>query len=479
MRLVYLSSENLAPHKFAQILNPFDAKWELEKNYLFGKSAGASISEKYHITLNSQSGIGVSSFQEDTYLKRQALDDLMNGTLVAVDDLCSFWSPNRYFMYIDNKGYLQQYGRSLPTNYPIWKLVERYENMVLKYGGRPNPTTIPSHQLATKTTPLQSEEKNLIQKKSDYLSEYKNAQSKQERWKARNNLITRGSRSIYPDARIASERLKVNNIAVERAKLSESIYDVTDPTQPLLNPPEGWKDISNDIQALNKINLRPEDLYDSQKSPGFLARVYSPDKTVFGEEMPTTVALRGTRVLSSKDWANNFSQGINLDSSYYRQAASLGSKLSMSKSPVHITGHSLGGGLASLTSIVSGQPATTFNAAGLNPKTLDHYGAIALGNPDNIQAFRLKGDILTRGQEVNLLDDYEAFGGSTGMQIAGGPGLLLGKEIISSLIPDAIGQKKVIHTDSGSSVGNHMIGKTIESIEQEKEDDIATISHRL
>ena len=76
MQLIYFMSESLAPEKFARILNPADARYELERHYLFGGSSMSSISSRHTITRNTQSGIGVSSYREDSGMKRGVFDEL-------------------------------------------------------------------------------------------------------------------------------------------------------------------------------------------------------------------------------------------------------------------------------------------------------------------------------------------------------------------------------------------------------------------
>lgn len=55
-----------------------------------------------------------------------------------------------------------------------------------------------------------------------------------------------GERSIYPDARIAAQRLAQNNVAVEKAKLAQNVYNTTNPLAATPGVPEGWRDVSND-----------------------------------------------------------------------------------------------------------------------------------------------------------------------------------------------------------------------------------------
>ncbi|WP_262120069.1 hypothetical protein [Serratia ficaria] len=47
MRLIYFTSEDLEPELFSRILKPTDARYELERHYLFGGSSLLSISERH------------------------------------------------------------------------------------------------------------------------------------------------------------------------------------------------------------------------------------------------------------------------------------------------------------------------------------------------------------------------------------------------------------------------------------------------
>jgi len=92
VQLIYFMSESLAPEKFARILNPADARYELERHYLFGGSSMSSISSRHSITRNTQSGIGVSSYREDSGMKRGVFDELKRGSLLAVDASIGAWT---------------------------------------------------------------------------------------------------------------------------------------------------------------------------------------------------------------------------------------------------------------------------------------------------------------------------------------------------------------------------------------------------
>lgn len=74
---------------------------------------------------------------------------------------------------------------------------------------------------------------------------------------------------------------------------------------------------------------------------------------------------------------------------------------------VNLTGHSLGGGLASYCGLITGRDTYTFNAEGVNMNIIEHGGENAkkdyysLGSY-NITAYRVKGEVLTWAQEKGL-----------------------------------------------------------------------------
>lgn len=299
--------------------------------------------------------------------------------------------------------------------------------------------------------------------------------SKRERWQARQNLIGRGRRSIYPDARIAATRLGENNIAVEKAKLAQNVYGIDgrpiNALETMPNVPEGWRDISNDDNALQKLGLKSTMLYSSVSEPDFFSRVYAPDKSVFGNEMAPTVVFRGTRMENITDWLNNGQQGMGVNSTYYKQSVSIGNHLKRVPRKVSVAGHSLGGGLASAAAVASGKPAWTFNAAGLNAGTVEKYGGTAIGDGSKIAAYRVQGEVLTRLQEFHLLEDLK----SVYYNIP----LLMVKHQLSTLLPSAAGNAKWLPGGEGGTIDKHGMQQVIDSLEEQKEADMTTITSRL
>ena len=115
---------------------------------------------------------------------------------------------------------------------------------------------------------------------------------------------------------------------------------------------------------------------------------------------------KGTDMTSIKDWGNNLSQAFLFGiSSQYSFSVSNAKRIDTAignKAVLWFIGHSLGGGLASNNSLVTGRHAITFNAAGLNPFRVN--ATLALNNwkdlfhpikrNNRVHAFVLEGEML-------------------------------------------------------------------------------------
>lgn len=495
LKLLYIADDLLSPDEFPRIVNPSSACHELsyipEKDILSlfsGFRGGERIRHEAGVT---HKGI-------NTDLRGKIQSGLRRGEIVAVDTRPGVLATMGPF-YADTEGYLRPQGTEEP-NYPVDRIVRRYEEMVKSWGGRrARPSVFPAQVTRAKPAVKPDEPtqgRRVSQQRVD------GQLTKAERWQERKYLIGRGQRSIYPDARIASERLAENNVAVEKAKLAENVYKTTNPLKDTPGVPEGWKDISNDEGALNKLGLSREMLYDNNKSPDFLARVYQPDSSIFGKDMNPTVVFRGSRapeipdglgsaakkalfngdlsgIKNIKDWTNNAAQGIGRNSEYYKNAVDIGKTL---RGNIDISGHSLGGGMASATSMASGKPAWTFNAAGLNAGTVEKYGGKILGSAKSIQAYRVDGELLTTLQEVHNEQDYELIKNALPVTLQKPWGTALPftlKEWGALAAPDAVGMQHLLSGGTGSLLDKHGIDQTIKLIEDEKDDDIATIRSRI
>ncbi|MGQ3465970.1 Mbeg1-like protein, partial [Xanthomonas campestris] len=117
---------------------------------------------------------------------------------------------------------------------------------------------------------------------------------------------------------------------------------------PLAN---GWSRM--DDSALQQAGIDPALLHDAKS--GFDAAFYRNDQgqVVFG--------FCGTD--EGKDWKHNIGQGLGFDDAQYASAIQLGSQAKQAfGDQVVISGHSLGGGLASASAMVNDIPAVTYNA---------------------------------------------------------------------------------------------------------------------
>jgi uncharacterized Zn-binding protein involved in type VI secretion len=191
--------------------------------------------------------------------------------------------------------------------------------------------------------------------------------------------------------------------ALAMAALCDHTYDPTAPVPPgytYLDP-----DTKEGAAALAKLGLTKDRL--SPNTSDFRAQVFERQGPASGQYV---VAFKGTT--SRQDWQNNLEQGVGMRSDYYDRAQSIAQTTNLtSGGQVSFTGHSLGGGLASAAAVSTGQPATTFNAAGLSKST------VADPKPAAVDAYYVDGDVLSGAQ-----DNHGAIiGGAAGGMSALGP----------------------------------------------------------
>lgn len=225
------------------------------------------------------------------------------------------------------------------------------------------------------------------------------------------NVLVQQLRDSGQDS--AADKLQETYHAREMSGLAADVYQSAKRDG---EPPAGWTRASVDPAALRAagINMSDEEIRKQlqPKQSGFRAEIYIPDKSVFGEDAkPVLVfkgstgeiidpdAPRGRRESGGEDFLNNGQQGIGMRSDYYDRAMQLAAVMNQaSRGNFEIAGHSLGGGMASAASAVTGARATTFNAAGLHPDTPARFAkdnGLPTFNPEqSVHTYQTSGEVL-------------------------------------------------------------------------------------
>jgi hypothetical protein len=158
-----------------------------------------------------------------------------------------------------------------------------------------------------------------------------------------------------------------------------------------------WRPLSD--EELKVAGIDKKILTDTRS--GFAARLYT------DHHGDVVLAFRGSN--EGKDWFHNIGQGLGFDDAQYQAAEKAARKAyDVFGERLVMTGHSLGGGLATLGSVVTGSPAVTFNSSGLSEHTIRRQGR----DPEVVRQWAQEGpirryaidhEVLTTLQEKALL----------------------------------------------------------------------------
>jgi len=192
------------------------------------------------------------------------------------------------------------------------------------------------------------------------------------------------------------------------------------------NPPPGWICASENLDKLREAapklaHLNDEQLRDYLKPDrsGFRAEIYLPDPEVLGPGYKPVIVPKGSagevlgpdgelHATGAEDFvANNFPQSIGLKTDYYDRTMQLAVDMDDFGLDAEYAGHSLGGGMASAMSAVTGRPATTFNAAGLHPETAARFArenpGVQIHDTDrSVTSYQIRGELLNEGIQHNI-----------------------------------------------------------------------------
>lgn len=139
-------------------------------------------------------------------------------------------------------------------------------------------------------------------------------------------------------------------------------------------------------------------------SNGFDAAIYQNDQGQY------VVAYRGTDdwgIANPGDADDNALQGLGFETGQYSDAIALAQRAEQvfGDGNVVVTGHSLGGGLASAAALATGASGVTFNAAGLSDQTLESLGfnpnAVrdSVADSGQLRRYIVNGDPLNGAQQ--------------------------------------------------------------------------------
>lgn len=185
-----------------------------------------------------------------------------------------------------------------------------------------------------------------------------------------------------------SQQQKEYERALELAKLSEDVYNDS-------GAPIGWKRWDFDDLAKEL----PDGLKEFEL--GFYAALYQSEK----DSKNKVLAYRGSE-MEMEDWETNFKLAFGKNASQYDQAKDLAKSVKdyckKRRDKLEITGHSLGGGLATVASLATKTVCCTFNSVGIHQNTLEKWDENEEWKSkarDLIHAYRVDGEILTSIQE--------------------------------------------------------------------------------
>lgn len=260
----------------------------------------------------------------------------------------------------------------------------------------------------------------------------------------------------------AADRLERNNESIERARLASHVYTADDPKSP--PPPAGWSQMSP--EEMKELGVDPKTLQDPRT--GYKANIY---KSELENPPKIVVAFAGTDDIP--DVVTDVRQGVGVKDGQYDKAMDLTSTVANGAKGkgyvVETTGHSLGGGLASAGSAVTGVRGNTYNAAGLHDRTTrrNYSTADRAANARNVTAYHNTSDPLNNFQDgVGLAAD--AYGNR--VPVAPAPQNRHSWWDLVNLNP-----LKSLGAIKDMALDGHGMGQMIEAIEAEKSADVAAM----
>jgi hypothetical protein len=247
--------------------------------------------------------------------------------------------------------------------------------------------------------------------------------------KARQDLLRRLHDSGNPAAIARADELQRTYHDDNMAVLSKDTYWSAmgeHATEEGKKSPPGWIRASENLDKLRETAPKLAHLTDKQlldylkpDDSGFRAEIYFPIPEVLGPGYKPVIVPKGSagevvgpdgelHATGAEDFvANNFPQSIGMKTDYYDRTMRLAVDMERFGLDAEYAGHSLGGGMSSAMSAVTGRPATTFNAAGLHPETAARFAretpGVQVHDTDHtVTSYQIHGELLNEGIQHNI-----------------------------------------------------------------------------
>lgn len=225
--------------------------------------------------------------------------------------------------------------------------------------------------------------------------------------------------------------------AQDMAKLSNAVYlkDTSDPSKGFRGTvPEYYERVTKFGEG--KLKGFSQDNFEN-RGTGFYAGLFHDTR-----DDSYTLVYRGTD--DGPDWTKGNIQALSPSAPQYEQGIELATKLQdvLGNQLTDITGHSLGGGLSSAASMLTGIRATTFNGAGLNAETVtSRGGTMNTARAESlITNYRVEDELLTNLQERGSIGSMPL---ALLTPVIGPSAIAL--NTFAAAMPNAAGQKITIH----------------------------------
>lgn len=271
----------------------------------------------------------------------------------------------------------------------------------------------------------------------------------------KNSVLIKNQMALMPDAKLncllggmVSIVLPQIEIVLDALELSGCAYNVDDKESPKYKEnkeiPNEWTEIKNLEKefGLSESMIKPKN--------GFKARLFKKDNTYI-------LAFAGTEK-SFEDVFTDIRQAFGVDDKEDGQFANavhlssfINTKAKEDNKKLIITGHSLGGALATVAGAKTGATTYTFNAAGVHEQTFKDHN-ISTENARHIQAYYSNKDILNIAQNNRTILAALLASSKYSFLSFLGSGIFL-----TNSVPQVSGQKIGLDTDASNWLAAHSL----------------------